>query len=195
MILTTTDYVTGYPICNVTGYTSVPGSYRQWAYQTSNIDIWQCLSQCKSNEHCKSVSYNAIYSGCWFYDQQVQRTQLNADNSSAFAHFDSVCVPAGVKPHHKTSSVEAPSTKEVTKPCECDCNCDCDCGSESSCQSHSEGDCSDNEDHESDDEDENDFHDEEHWSGDEQADDDGESSSDSEWSHEKRGDIEPRWVA
>jgi len=85
------DYVTGYPICNVTGWTEVPGNYTQWTYKAENVTLHECLEACQDDDKCKSMSYAARYHGCWFYDMPVNGTQLIKDAESSFAHYDPDC--------------------------------------------------------------------------------------------------------
>ncbi|KAF2087152.1 hypothetical protein K490DRAFT_6033, partial [Saccharata proteae CBS 121410] len=87
----TPEYVHGFPICNVSGFTEANGKYIQTTHQQPNATLLSCLTACREDSDCKSVSYAAEYTGCYFYNKFVQGTYLEQDDTSYFAHYDEVC--------------------------------------------------------------------------------------------------------
>ena len=87
----TPAYVTGYPICGIPGYTVIPGLYNETIEQQSGSNLDCCLDKCRANSTCYSIAYAPHYTECLFFDRIVEDTQLTADNSSYFVHYDLKC--------------------------------------------------------------------------------------------------------
>lgn len=81
----------------VPGFTVIPGNYTETIEAASNSTLKDCFEACKKNETtaavngCQSIAFGPKYTDCLFFDRVVQETQLVADNSSYFIHYDLGC--------------------------------------------------------------------------------------------------------
>ncbi|TVY83152.1 hypothetical protein LSUE1_G002586 [Lachnellula suecica] len=85
-------YETGFPLCAIPGFTEVPGNYTEIVEQDGNSTLKCCRDQCRAAyPACKSIAFHKRYAECLFFNQVVERTQLERDNSSEFVHYDLKC--------------------------------------------------------------------------------------------------------
>ncbi|KAF2397613.1 hypothetical protein EJ06DRAFT_559157 [Trichodelitschia bisporula] len=84
-------YVTGFPICNVSGFTEVPGRYIETIFKDGGMTLPDCADACRTNDTCMSIAFAQLYGECLFFDHSTEDVQLLEDDTSIFAHYDNEC--------------------------------------------------------------------------------------------------------
>lgn len=83
-------FTTGYPQCNVSGYTLISDTYVEYTYSMKST-LSLCIQACRENITCWSIAWVPPDTQCIFYNECVEKTDLLKDDTSPFMHWDDIC--------------------------------------------------------------------------------------------------------
>ncbi|KAH7370203.1 hypothetical protein BKA65DRAFT_561767 [Rhexocercosporidium sp. MPI-PUGE-AT-0058] len=86
------SYLSGYPICNITGIHWEPGPCRSTTHAVSGTTLLSCMTDCRKTCACESIAWNSVRGDCNFLTMKVEECQVDPKHPSQFAFFDRVCV-------------------------------------------------------------------------------------------------------
>ncbi|MCJ1388637.1 hypothetical protein MMC18_001484 [Xylographa bjoerkii] len=84
-------YVSGYPICGVSGYISKSDNPALVLGTVSGFSQTHCIGSCRDNPSCRAISFESETNSCTLYSKEIQLLDLTSDTESSLEFYDEVC--------------------------------------------------------------------------------------------------------